>query len=214
MRNVRSSDNGKQNRSHHPLSPRSQSEAPAATGSWIASCITPIVSNCAVSQCVKNATHHATKTRRRKTRTTRNPESCFYVEMPGQSGCRPFPLHPPHPRPTQPPLRCGNLRLEPSVWNPLLDDSDHFRDNHLASVAALRFLIGFRRNTDRLPSGTLIAIPGIRSQECISCSVLPMCLGGCRMQRMRGHRECISEKQVLDKFISNTIENRLLSLNK
>ena len=48
-------------------------------------------------------------------------------------------------------------------------------------------------------------------EECITCSVLPMCLGGCRKQRMKGKRHCIEEKCSLDRFIANTIENRLLS---
>ena len=62
-------------------------------------------------------------------------------------------------RAPKPPLRSGKF---PS--NLRLDDSDHFSDNQLASVAALRSLIGFRRNADRLPSGTLIDFTGIRTQ--------------------------------------------------
>jgi hypothetical protein len=46
-----------------------------------------------------------------------------------------------------------------------LDHRDHFRHNHPASVAALRSLIGSRRNADRLPSGTLIDFPRIRSMQ-------------------------------------------------
>jgi hypothetical protein len=78
--------------------------------------------------------------------------------------CTPSPLHPnnvantAHVAPgtcSKPPsLRCAPVSS--------LDDSDHFFDNQLTSVAALRSLIGFRRNADRLPSGTLIDFPRIR----------------------------------------------------
>lgn len=43
-----------------------------------------------------------------------------------------------------------------------LDHPDHFRHNQPASVAALRSLIGIRRNADRLSSGTLIDLTRIR----------------------------------------------------
>ena len=55
----------------------------------------------------------------------------------------------------------ASLRYAPVSW---LDDSDHFRDNQFASVAALRSLIGIRRKADRLPSGTLIDFPRIRKK--------------------------------------------------
>jgi hypothetical protein len=81
--------------------------------------------------------------------------------------CTPSPLHPnnvantAHVAPgtcSKPPsLRCAPVSS--------LDDSDHFFDNQLTSVAALRSLIGFRRNADRLPSGTLIDFPRIRNSE-------------------------------------------------
>jgi hypothetical protein len=89
---------------------------------------------------------------------TRNHESCFYIAMQGIKGLPP--LSPAPQIPADPSLRCAS---ENSAHNVKLDDSDHFSDNQLASVAALRSLIGFPRNTDRLRSGTLIAITGIRT---------------------------------------------------
>jgi hypothetical protein len=43
------------------------------------------------------------------------------------------------------------------------------KGNQLASVAALRSLIAFRRNADRLPSGTLIVFTGIRIPIPLEC---------------------------------------------
>src|SRR5258705_2483860 len=107
---------------------------PWPTASSIASCTTPIASSCAENRCV-------------------NP-----------APINPSPrLRPPHD-PSTPLMQRKGLKRRPFLCTPSrLDDSDHFLHNHFASVAALRSLIGFPRNADRLSSGTLIDFTRIRT---------------------------------------------------
>ncbi|MDO5016614.1 MAG: SPASM domain-containing protein [Eubacteriales bacterium] len=37
--------------------------------------------------------------------------------------------------------------------------------------------------------------------ECLSCKVLPMCMGGCTYMRVKGKKFCIPEKFILDDYI-------------
>lgn len=45
--------------------------------------------------------------------------------------------------------------------------------------------------------------------ECVSCQLLPVCMGGCRKSRLLGFRECIEEKMSVDRFVRNTVEDRI-----
>jgi uncharacterized protein len=45
--------------------------------------------------------------------------------------------------------------------------------------------------------------------ECLDCNLLPMCLGGCRMSRVKGKRECIEEKYDRDLFVKNLVREQL-----
>src|SRR5258705_1124528 len=107
---------------------------PWPTASSIDSCTPPIASSCAENRCV-------------------NP-----------APINPSPrLRPPHD-PSTPLMQRKGLKRRPFLFTPSrLDDSDHFLHNHFASVAALRSLIGFPRNADRLSSGTLIDFTRIRA---------------------------------------------------
>ena len=48
---------------------------------------------------------------------------------------------------------------------------------------------------------------------CTACNLLPLCLGGCRLSRFTGHRECIEEKDCYDLFIKNLIKEQLFAKN-
>ncbi len=39
--------------------------------------------------------------------------------------------------------------------------------------------------------------------ECLSCKVLPICKGGCRKERLEGHKACVEEKRSLANYILN-----------
>jgi len=74
--------------------------------------------------------------------STRN-ESCFYRDKQGIKGHASFPCTP-NPRRTDPSAPLRTLSV---------DEAEHFRHNHLASVASLRRCSPSLRNAVRLPSG-------------------------------------------------------------
>ena len=39
--------------------------------------------------------------------------------------------------------------------------------------------------------------------DCIDCKALPICNGGCKVFRLRGHKQCIYEKEHLDLYVEN-----------
>jgi uncharacterized protein len=45
--------------------------------------------------------------------------------------------------------------------------------------------------------------------ECLSCSLLPICSGGCRLTRMKGSRSCIEEKSSLDLYVRSVVNERI-----
>lgn len=46
--------------------------------------------------------------------------------------------------------------------------------------------------------------------ECLSCKLLPVCLGGCRKSRVAGNRPCIEEKGSLDAYTIDTVASQLV----
>jgi hypothetical protein len=87
----------------------------------------------------------------------------FYIRKQGLKGLAgPFPLHP-----KSPPKLLRSLRTVP------LDDSEHLLHNQHASVASLRLLFTFERNTVRLPPESAFAFTGIPTKTWIheKCSV-------------------------------------------
>jgi transposase-like protein len=91
--------------------------------SWIAWCIMLTASRCAASPCAKPNL---------PVRSVELPDVLSSQKDAGTKGAQ---MPPPFPRAPKSPARSGCL----------LDDPDHFRHNHSASVAALRFLIGIAK---------------------------------------------------------------------
>src|SRR5437899_10759926 len=100
---------------------------PSPTASSTAWCTMPIVSRCAENRCAKNAIR----------RTRRRNESFFYIEKQGIKVLAPL-----SPAPQIPAQRL--LRFAPDALGTLsIDEAEHFRHNHHASVASLRLLFTF-----------------------------------------------------------------------
>ena len=45
--------------------------------------------------------------------------------------------------------------------------------------------------------------------ECLSCRLLPVCSGGCRLTRLKGARPCIEEKSSLDLYVRSVVNERI-----
>jgi radical SAM protein with 4Fe4S-binding SPASM domain len=45
--------------------------------------------------------------------------------------------------------------------------------------------------------------------ECLSCNLLPVCSGGCRLARVEGTRSCIEEKSSLDLYVRSVVNERI-----
>ena len=46
-------------------------------------------------------------------------------------------------------------------------------------------------------------------QKCVTCKLLPACLGGCRKERYEGRKNCLMSKDTIPFFIENAIAQRI-----
>jgi uncharacterized protein len=45
-------------------------------------------------------------------------------------------------------------------------------------------------------------------KDCVQCKLLPVCLGGCRKERINGNKSCIDEKKSIKEFVINIIQEK------
>jgi uncharacterized protein len=49
----------------------------------------------------------------------------------------------------------------------------------------------------------------MEDEECLACSLLPVCCGGCRLSRVAGTRTCIEEKASLDLYVRSAVNEQI-----
>lgn len=59
-----------------------------------------------------------------------------------------------------------------------------------------------------IPEGWFECSP-FEDPECYGCPVLPICMGGCRMKRWKGKRQCIDEKCEIERFVCVQVRESL-----